>query len=96
SSVTTSPSSILFEKMLVLDVKAVGSASIIVLPLNELDCLKKSEGRVKAPDRVASMLQQRRAWAEALHLSPDLAETLFHHLVAYFTSQELKQWRNET
>jgi hypothetical protein len=44
----------------------------------------------------ASMLQQRRAWAEALHLSPDLAETLFHHLVAYFTAQELKQWQHET
>jgi isochorismate pyruvate lyase len=51
---------------------------------------KKNEEAVKAPERFATMLAQRRIWAEENGLSPDVIEKVYRDLVTYFISQELK------
>ncbi|WP_414542589.1 hypothetical protein [Nostoc sp. CCY0012] len=40
------------------------------------------------------MLQQRRLWAEAAGLNPDVIENLYRDLVSYFIDEELKNWQS--
>lgn len=54
---------------------------------------KTSETSVKAPERLKSMLQQRRIWAEEQGLNPDVVEKLYQDLVNYFIQEELKHWQ---
>lgn len=56
---------------------------------------KTSETGVQASDRFTAMLQQRREWAEAEGLNPDVVERLYRDLVTYFIEEELKQWKQE-
>ncbi|MEL7084710.1 MAG: isochorismate lyase [Cyanobacteria bacterium P01_A01_bin.3] len=51
---------------------------------------------VKAPERFAAMLQQRRDWATDEGLSPDAIEKMYRDLVNHFIAEELKQWQNKT
>jgi isochorismate pyruvate lyase len=51
---------------------------------------KKDEEAVKAPERFAAMLLQRRTWAEENNLSADVIERIYRDLVNYFIGQELK------
>jgi len=55
---------------------------------------KTSTAEVQATDRVTTMIQQRRAWAEKAQVSPDLIEALFRELVQRFTQEELHYWQN--
>ena len=55
---------------------------------------KTSETSVKAPDRFKSMLEQRRTWAEAEDLNPDVIEKMYRDLVNYFINQELEDWQS--
>jgi isochorismate pyruvate lyase len=48
---------------------------------------------VHVPDRVAAMLDQRRAWAMEEHVSPAVVERIFRALVAYFTEEEVVHWK---
>lgn len=54
---------------------------------------KTSESSVKAPDRLQSMLEQRRIWAEAAGLEPEAIEKLYRDLVNYFIAEEMKHWK---
>src|SRR5689334_9811938 len=54
---------------------------------------KTSEADVAAPARQASMLLDRRAWAEQAGLDPDVIETLYCDLVAYFIRRETAHWK---
>src|SRR5690349_151228 len=54
---------------------------------------KTSETAVKAPERLAAMLQQRRCWAEERGLNPDVIEKLFKDLVQHFIQEELAHWK---
>jgi isochorismate pyruvate lyase len=54
---------------------------------------KTSETAVKAPERQAAMLRQRRAWAQENGLNPDVIEKLFKDLVQHFVQEELAQWK---
>ncbi len=54
---------------------------------------KTDENAVKAPERFAAMLVQRRKWAEEKCLSPDIIEKMFRDLVGYFIDQEMKHWK---
>ncbi|MFT4031565.1 MAG: isochorismate lyase [Siphonobacter sp.] len=56
---------------------------------------KTDAAAVKAPERLASMLQQRRVWAEEKGLSPDVIEGIYRDLVAYFIQEEMKHWQNQ-
>ena len=56
---------------------------------------KTSEESVKAADRFAAMLQQRREWAAVEGLSPDVIEKLYRDLVTHFIEEELKQWQQQ-
>lgn len=49
---------------------------------------------VQAPDRLESMLQQRRQWAAAAGLDPEVIEKLYRDLVHYFIESELVHWRS--
>lgn len=54
---------------------------------------KKDENAVKAPERFAAMLAQRRIWAEQNNLSADVIEKMYRDLVGYFIDQEMKFWK---
>ncbi len=51
---------------------------------------KSSVAAVAAPDRFASMLTQRRKWAEEPRLNPDAIETLYRNLVTHFIEEETR------
>jgi isochorismate pyruvate lyase len=55
---------------------------------------KSSEADVAAPDRQASMLRARRAWAIEADLDPDVVEKLYRDLVAYFIVRETDHWKS--
>ncbi len=54
---------------------------------------KKDEAAVKAPERFKAMLLQRRDWAVAAKLNPDVIEKMYSDLVNYFISEELNDWK---
>jgi isochorismate pyruvate lyase len=56
---------------------------------------KTSEKSVRAPERQAAMLAERRRWAEDEGLDPDVIEILFQQLVDYFIAREMRGWRAE-
>jgi isochorismate pyruvate lyase len=53
---------------------------------------KTDKTAVKAPERFAAMLLQRRKWAEEEKLSPEVIEKMYKELVNYFIAEELKEW----
>jgi isochorismate pyruvate lyase len=54
---------------------------------------KTSETSVRAPERFASMLEQRRHWATEVGLNPDAIEKLYRDLVTHFIEEEMKEWK---
>lgn len=56
---------------------------------------KTSESSVKAPERLKSMLQARRIWAEEEGLNLDVIENLYQNLVNYFITEEPKHWQSK-
>ncbi|NQZ10397.1 MAG: isochorismate lyase [Algicola sp.] len=56
---------------------------------------KTSETSVKAPERFAAMLEQRREWAKEKGLSPDAIEKMYRDLVNHFINEEMVKWRGE-
>jgi isochorismate pyruvate lyase len=56
---------------------------------------KANEEAVKAPERFKNMLLQRRDWADAAGLNPDIIEKVYRDLVNYFISEEIKNWNIE-
>lgn len=56
---------------------------------------KTSASAVRAPERFAAMLQQRRLWALEQGLSPDAIEKLYRDLVNHFIEEEMKMWRGQ-
>lgn len=50
---------------------------------------KTDEASVKAPDRVAAMMQKRRAWAEKVGMNSDVVEQLYRDLVNHFVQDEM-------
>ena len=57
---------------------------------------KTSTASVRAPERFAALLQQRRVWAQEQGLNPDAIEKLYRDLVTHFIEEELRHWRGET
>ena len=54
---------------------------------------KTSPAALRDDERLRSMLEQRRAWAVAAGLDPDLIAALYRQLVTYFIHKELRQWQ---
>jgi isochorismate pyruvate lyase len=52
---------------------------------------KTSDTSVKAPQRLKTMLAQRRIWAIDNKLNADIVEKMFGDLIAYFIDEELKE-----
>lgn len=57
---------------------------------------KTGEVSVQALERQQTMLEERRAWAAESGLDPDLVESLFRQLIAYFVAHEMERWRAES
>jgi isochorismate pyruvate lyase len=55
---------------------------------------KTDAAAVRAPERFAAMLVQRRIWAEQQGLSPDVIEQIYRDLVAYFIAEEMRHWQD--
>jgi isochorismate pyruvate lyase len=53
---------------------------------------KTSETTVRAPDRVASMLDDRRRWAIEDGLEAEAISRLYEGLIEYFTNHEMQVW----
>ena len=56
---------------------------------------KTSRESVKAPERFAAMLRQRRGWAAQAGLSPNVIEKMYSDLVEYFINEEMTKWKAE-
>ena len=56
---------------------------------------KKNSEDVRAKERFESMLKQRRDWAKAQRLNPDIIEKIYRDLVTYFINEELHYWQQE-
>jgi isochorismate pyruvate lyase len=54
---------------------------------------KTSETAVKAPERFAAMLVERRTWAVEEGLNPDAIEKLYTDLVNHFIAEEMKHFK---
>ncbi|AUC95638.1 MULTISPECIES: isochorismate lyase [Bradyrhizobium] len=54
---------------------------------------KPTEESIPAPERVAVMLADRRAWADAAGLPADGVEMLFAGLIQWFIDQQVLHWR---
>ncbi|WP_445222794.1 isochorismate lyase (plasmid) [Bradyrhizobium sp. Pa8] len=54
---------------------------------------KPTDESISAPERVAVMLADRRAWADAAGLPADGVEMLFEHLIRWFIEQQVLHWR---
>lgn len=54
---------------------------------------KKNEDDIPAPDRVRSMLVQRRAWARECGLSEDFVEKLFVQITDWYIATQIGHWR---
>ncbi len=54
---------------------------------------KSDEKSIPAPDRVASMLVDRRRWAEENGLDGDFAESLFQQIVSWYIARQVDYWR---
>ncbi len=50
---------------------------------------------VRAKERFAAMLEQRRIWAQEAGLSPDVIEKIYQDLVTYFIEEELNHWQSK-
>jgi isochorismate pyruvate lyase len=48
---------------------------------------------VRAPDRFAAMLAQRRQWAVDNGLNPDVIERVYRDLINHFIEEEMKHWQ---
>ena len=57
---------------------------------------KTSETDVRAPERFNAMLTQRRVWAEAEGLNPDVIEKMYTILVNHFIEEEMRHWKSHT
>jgi len=56
---------------------------------------KTSVLSVSVPERVTTMMVQRRQWAMEAGVSPDLIEHLFQTIVSYFTEVERQHWTEQ-
>lgn len=56
---------------------------------------KTTAASVKAPERLQAMLQERRGWAEAEGLHPDVIEKMYRDLVNYFIAEEMHHWQEQ-
>ena len=54
---------------------------------------KKDEEDIPAPDRVRSMLAQRRTWARDCGLAEDFVEKLFIHITDWYIATQIGHWR---
>lgn len=57
---------------------------------------KTSPASVQAPERLESMLKQRRNWACEAGLSADMIERLYRDLVSHFIDAEMNHWQQST
>lgn len=55
---------------------------------------KQNEAQVRAPQRYAAVLAQRRIWAEEAGLDPALVEAIYRTLIDYFIAHELEDLGN--
>jgi len=63
--------------------------------VNKAAEFKKSETDVKAPQRVAKMLSQRKIWAAEKNINPLFIEKLFSDMVSYFINKEMQEWKTK-
>jgi len=56
---------------------------------------KISNSSVKAPERLKTMVAQRRIWAIDNKLNADIIEKMFRDLIHYFIDEELKNWQEK-
>ena len=56
---------------------------------------KTTAQSVNADERVNSMLQQRRVWAEQAGIAPEIIEKLYRELIQYFIQEEMRAWQKQ-
>lgn len=56
---------------------------------------KKSENGVKAPDRVAAVIDKVRGKAEEYGADADMVEALYREMISRFVNMEMEQFKNK-
>ncbi|WP_304168149.1 isochorismate lyase [Lonsdalea britannica] len=56
---------------------------------------KADEASISAPDRVESMLDERRRWAREHHIDEEFIASLFKNIIHQFISEQIKYWRTK-
>ncbi|MCF3109743.1 chorismate mutase [Niabella sp. CC-SYL272] len=57
---------------------------------------KKSETAVEDKQRVAAVIESKRALAETYKVSPGLIEAVYRTMIGYFINEELEHWKSIT
>ncbi|AIO68628.1 isochorismate lyase [Burkholderia oklahomensis] len=56
---------------------------------------KPNQESIAAPERVATMLPDRRRWAEQAGLDGAFVETLYAQIIAWYIEQQTRHWRRQ-
>lgn len=63
--------------------------------LEAADKFKTADVTVRSPEQIKTMLQQRREWANAEGVDPDIIEKIYTDLVNHFIQDHLKAAQSE-
>lgn len=78
-----------------IDKEIIDSLALRATYVKVASTFKRSIDEVKASDRVLSMIEKRRSWAELAGINPDFVENLFRKIVSFFINSETKEWMKE-
>jgi isochorismate pyruvate lyase len=79
-----------------IDHAVVASLGLRAQYVQAITRFKKTTQDVRAPERQAAVIRQRRAWAEENGLSPDVVEKIYRTLIDHFVAEELKALQLES
>ena len=78
-----------------LDLRIIEALGERMHYVKEATRFKPSEQAIPDPDRVVSMLSQRRAWAEKVGLDSHFVEPLYAQIIYWFIGEQTRHWRQK-
>lgn len=73
-------------------IKLLGKRMEYVLAASQF---KPTESSISAPDRVISMLAERKQWAEGSSLDPDFIVPLYAQIIQWYITKQTQYWRKK-
>ena len=79
-----------------IDREVVAALGLRAQYVKAITRFKKTTQDVRAPERQATVIRLRRAWAEEAGISPDVIEHIYRTLIDHFVAEELKALQLES